>query len=136
MVSESLIDFNGGLNAESTLLLLVTSFLLVGQSDSDEAEAFLTKYWPGASIVCDPTKHFYDAVGLRHGSVWQILGPRVWACAMRAGVKGNFQTRIIGDPWTLPAFLQSFELGKQGKGMASFTATIMGAGQRAWVAAV
>lgn len=37
-----------------------------------------------------------------------------------------------GGFWTLPAFLQTLELGKETSGKVTFTATIAGAGQRVW----
>ncbi|MGQ3486119.1 phage tail tube protein [Roseovarius pacificus] len=37
-----------------------------------------------------------------------------------------------GGFWTLPALLQQLELGKENSGKVTFTATISGAGQRAW----
>lgn len=37
-----------------------------------------------------------------------------------------------GGNWTLPAYLGSLELGKEGSGKVTFTATISGAGKRSW----
>lgn len=37
-----------------------------------------------------------------------------------------------GGYWTLPAFLQGLELGKESSGKVTFSATISGAGQRTW----
>ncbi|APE43414.1 hypothetical protein BOO69_08285 [Sulfitobacter alexandrii] len=37
-----------------------------------------------------------------------------------------------GGFWTLPAYLTSLELGKENSGKVTFSATISGAGQRAW----
>lgn len=37
-----------------------------------------------------------------------------------------------GGFWTLPAFLNTVELSKEGSGKVTFTATISGAGQRTW----
>lgn len=37
-----------------------------------------------------------------------------------------------GGYWTLPAFLQSLELNKEGSGIVNFTATISGSGARVW----
>lgn len=37
-----------------------------------------------------------------------------------------------GGYWTLPAYCQNFELGKDSGGKATFTASILGAGQRVW----
>lgn len=37
-----------------------------------------------------------------------------------------------GGFWTVPAYLQQLELGKESSGKVTFTATITGAGQRVW----
>ena len=37
-----------------------------------------------------------------------------------------------GGYWTLPAFLQSLELNKEGSGIVNFTATISGSGALVW----
>lgn len=37
-----------------------------------------------------------------------------------------------GGHWVLPAFLAELELGKESSGKVTFTASISGAGQRAW----
>ena len=37
-----------------------------------------------------------------------------------------------GGFWTLPAYLNTLELGKENSGKVTFSATISGAGQRAW----
>lgn len=37
-----------------------------------------------------------------------------------------------GGYWTLPAYCQQLELGKESSGKVTFTATISGAGQRVW----
>lgn len=41
-----------------------------------------------------------------------------------------------GGHWILPAYLASFELGKETSGKVTFSATISGAGQRVWTDAV
>lgn len=41
-----------------------------------------------------------------------------------------------GGYWELPAYLQQFEMGAEGKGTMSFTASIVGAGRRVWTDAV
>lgn len=73
-----------------------------GQGDLEESRAFAEKVWPEMSIVCDPDRVLFNAMGLGKGSVYQMFGPSVWACAMRAGLKGNFQGRPVGDIWTMP----------------------------------
>lgn len=76
--------------------------LFFGQGDLEETKQFAEKLWPTMSIVSDPTRQFYTAMGLGRGSIYQMFGPSVWACGIRAGLKGNFQTGISGDIWTMP----------------------------------
>lgn len=65
---------------------------------------------------------------------------RAWA---DGGTRKNVRIQIDesgangGGYWTLPAFLSQFEMGREGSGQgsATFTATIMGAGERIWTAA-
>jgi hypothetical protein len=76
--------------------------LFFGQGGPDETQTFADKLWPEMSIVSDPSRTFFTAMGLAKGSVYQMFGPSVWACGIRAGLKGNFQGRVIGDIWTMP----------------------------------
>jgi hypothetical protein len=78
--------------------------LFFAQAAVDQAQRFFDKYGPEARVVCDPDKTFYDAFELQHGSMTEMFGPRVWACAMRAMTKGNSVGvgSVIGDPWTMP----------------------------------
>lgn len=32
----------------------------------------------------------------------EMFGPEVWACGVRATLKGSFIGRPVGDPWTMP----------------------------------
>jgi hypothetical protein len=80
--------------------------LMVCQGDLAEADTFFGKYAPTAPVVCDPSKTFYDGLKLGHGTFAQMFGPRVWACGIRATVKGNTignpVAKPVGDPWTMP----------------------------------
>lgn len=73
-----------------------------GQGDLEETQTFADRIWPDMSIVCDPDRTIFTAMGLGKGSVYQMFGPRVWACGMRASFKGSFQGRAVGDIWTMP----------------------------------
>lgn len=76
--------------------------VFVGQGDREETDAFLATLWPDASIICDPERTLYSAFGLGKGSIYQMFGPSVWACGVRARLKGNVRGKVIGDPWTMP----------------------------------
>jgi len=80
--------------------------VFISQCRVEESTEFFTKRWAEARVVCDPEKQLYTALGLRRGSLGQIMGVRVWACSMRALVKGHVMTLPVGDPWLMPgAFL-------------------------------
>jgi hypothetical protein len=74
------------------------------QGTPDDGRAFFAAHFPGARAVADLPRRFYDAMGLRQGSVAQMFSPRVWLCGLRAVSKGNLQTirKPIGDPWLMP----------------------------------
>ncbi|MBL4767649.1 MAG: hypothetical protein JKY94_08035 [Rhodobacteraceae bacterium] len=62
----------------------------------------------------------------------------MWRDWADSGDVKNMQIRIDevlsdgGGYWTVPAILQGFELGAEGKATATLTATIVGAGRRVW----
>lgn len=67
---------------------------------------------------------------------------QVWRDWIDAGTEKNIRVQFDesaadgGGYYTVPAFLQSLEWGSEGKGTATFTASIMGSGPRVWTAAV
>lgn len=66
----------------------------------------------------------------------------MWRDWVDSGATKNVRIEILNDAglgggfYELPAILQDVEWGAEGKGTATFSATIVGAGQRAWTAAV
>jgi hypothetical protein len=44
----------------------------------------------------------YRLFGVERGTLRQMLSPGVVACGIRATVKGNFGSRVIGDPQMMP----------------------------------
>lgn len=72
-------------------------------------------------------------VAKSHIQVW-----RDWADqATEKNIRVQFDESAAdgGGYYTVPAFLQSLEWGSEGKGTATFTASIMGSGARVWTAA-
>ena len=68
----------------------------------------------------------------------------MWRAWADGGTAKNIRLQIDetagngGGHWSLSAYLQSFEMGREGAGSggsATFTATIMGSGPRTWTAA-
>ena len=49
-----------------------------------------------------PDQQLYQRFGLARGSAAQMFGARVWACGVRAALKGHFIGKPVGDPWLMP----------------------------------
>lgn len=67
-----------------------------------DGEAFFDGSWPEARAVSDASRYFYRAFGLERGSLRQMVAPDVWACGIRATLKGNVSSVPVGDPWQMP----------------------------------
>jgi hypothetical protein len=52
--------------------------------------------------VADPERRFFTAFRLRRGRFQELLGPKVWAAAVRSMLRGNFVGRPVGDPLVMP----------------------------------
>jgi hypothetical protein len=72
------------------------------QGTPEEGAAFMRKLWAEARAIADLPKRFYNAFGLERGSLGQMFGAPVWACGLRAALKGHFIGKPVGDPWTMP----------------------------------
>jgi len=72
------------------------------QGTAAEGEAFFDNIWPEARAIDDVPKVYYDALGIERGGMKAMFGPEVWACGVRAAMKGNFIGWKTGDPWTMP----------------------------------
>lgn len=65
----------------------------------------------------------------------------IWRAWVDTGTEKNIRIQFDetaangGGYYTVPAYLQSLEWGSEGKGTATFTASIMGSGPRVWTAA-
>lgn len=79
----------------------------------------------GASISGRVSKEYLSAWIAFAG---QTTPKNVRATFDEAGADG-------GGYWTIPMFLQSFEISSEGQTTATFTASLVGAGARAWTAA-
>jgi hypothetical protein len=78
------------------------SVMFFYQGQPQEGAAFFDAIWPTARAVSDVPKVYYDAFGIDRGGLKQMFGPAVWACGVRAALKGNFIGWKTGDPWTMP----------------------------------
>lgn len=76
------------------------------QGSIDDGNAFFAKLWPDARAISDTPLAFYKAFGIERGGLKQMFGADVWACGVRATLKGQRIGRPVGDPWIMPgAFL-------------------------------
>ena len=58
------------------------------------------------SSVADPQRALYRGLGLRHGSLLQLMGPKVLWAYLKSIFAGHLPSKIKGDPLQLPgAFL-------------------------------
>ncbi len=67
-----------------------------------QGEDFFGRLWPEARAVSDYDKQFYDAFGVARGGMNEMFGGAVWACGVRATLKGHMIGMKVGDPWTMP----------------------------------
>ena len=66
---------------------------------------FFRNRWPEAHAVADPERRFYDAFGLRRGSLGELLGLGMLARAAQAMLKGNRMGRPTADARQMPGML-------------------------------
>lgn len=64
------------------------SVLFFFQGTPTEGRVLLSRFWSGARAVADRPKRFYEAFGVEHGSLGQLLGPGVWRARRRALAAG------------------------------------------------
>ncbi len=81
-----------------------TRLVLVHQSPESEAAAFFQTYGlADVHRVSDPQRWLYFHLGLRRGGPWQLLGPKVWARAISAGLfRRHGLGRVVGDARQMP----------------------------------
>lgn len=82
--------------------------IVVGHMTSeDDFAAFAARYGLSAlASVADPQRALYKGLGLRHGRLLQLIGPKVLWAYLKSIFSGHRPGRIKGDPLQLPgAFL-------------------------------
>jgi peroxiredoxin len=84
-----------------------TRIVLGHMSTEGDFTAFAARYGLSAlPSVADPGRALYKGLGLRHGSFWQLMGPKVLWAGLKSTLAGHLPGRIKGDPFQLPgAFL-------------------------------
>lgn len=84
----------------------------VCMSQPQEAEKFRAEMELSQALVCDPTAHLYDVVGLPRGKFRQMFGFPVWKRGAEAARKGHRVGKPVGDPWRMPGV---FVVNRQGE---------------------
>ncbi|MEZ6016762.1 MAG: hypothetical protein R3F49_16710 [Planctomycetota bacterium] len=72
--------------------------MLVHPATPGEADTFFGERWPEVPAIADPEHTLYHAFGLGRGTLWQLLGPKVWGAGLRALSAGNSVGVPKGDP--------------------------------------
>ncbi|MCG3191076.1 MAG: hypothetical protein DIJKHBIC_00301 [Thermoanaerobaculia bacterium] len=68
----------------------------------EDAAGFFPDRWKEARAVSDTERVFYKGFEVRQGSTWEVLGPSVMACSLRAMSKGHGVGVPVGDPMQMP----------------------------------
>ena len=71
--------------------------VLVGNGSPEQAAGF-AKQFPGVTILTDPSRDSYRALGMRRG-VAATFNPTSLLSGVGAALRGNRQTSVEGDPW-------------------------------------
>jgi peroxiredoxin len=84
-----------------------TRIVLGHMGSAEDFAVFAARYGLSSlAHVTDPGRTLYKGLGLRRGTVLQMLGPRLWCNWFKAVLRGHLAGRIKGDVFQLPgAFL-------------------------------
>jgi hypothetical protein len=69
--------------------------------------------------ISDPDRRLYAAFGLGRGGAMAMIGPKVWACGIKAGLAGHLPRRPIGNVRQMPGVFLVY----QGKMLNGFRAS-------------
>jgi hypothetical protein len=72
--------------------------VFVGNGRPEQAAAFASREVPGRTVLTDPSRRTYRALGMIRG-VLPTLGPGSAVAAFGAALWGHRQTPVEGDPW-------------------------------------
>lgn len=70
-----------------------------------DGDTFFEAHYPEARAIADPGMRLSDGLEVPRGTIGQFLGPEVWACGMKATLKGHGIGKPVGDVRKMPAFV-------------------------------
>ncbi|MCA8948230.1 MAG: AhpC/TSA family protein [Planctomycetes bacterium] len=80
--------------------------MFVHPASVEDGDKFFSRRAPDARAIADPEGVLFAGLGLRRGTLRQVLGPKVLWRSFVALLKGNFVGRPTGNETQLPgAFL-------------------------------
>ena len=80
--------------------------LVFVQGSVEQSRLFFAERWPEARAIADPRRRFYNAFGIRRGSLTQLVAsPGVILAGARAMAKGNIQGQTVGDTAQMPGLM-------------------------------
>ena len=72
--------------------------VFIGNGTPEQAARFANREVPGCTVLTDPSRRSYTALGMRRG-VLSTLAPGSALAAVGAAARGHRQTAVEGDPW-------------------------------------
>lgn len=87
-----------------------TRLVLVHMGTEENSAAFFSRYGlEEVPRLSDPERALYRAFGLPHGSLADVLGPKVWWRGFQAGILGRHGVgRLAGDAFQMPGVFLLF----------------------------
>lgn len=87
-----------------------TKLVLIHMSSDSHAQMFLSQFGlAGVARISDPRRSLYRAFGLQRGSLWQVIGPQLWARGFAALLRhGQSLSRKGGDLFQLSGLFLVF----------------------------
>ena len=76
--------------------------LLFAMASVEETEKFFASRWPGARVVADPERVFYDGFGRGRAGLRDFASPRAIGRYISAMFHGHFPGRPIGSVMVMP----------------------------------
>lgn len=74
---------------------------MVGMGTPEAAARFKARYAANVRLIVDRRKETYRALGVKQGSVGEVVGPKVWLPGVRALATGQVVKKPRQDPYQL-----------------------------------